>query len=74
MSTGISALYSEFTAALTEVLAENVVDTRPSPPLERAAAPSRFCINLLTVARARGRPFFDCLSLESHSPARNSVL
>ena len=38
MSTGISALYSEFTAALTEVLAENAVGPARRGRLARARA------------------------------------
>ena len=41
MSTGISALYSEFTAALTEVLAENAVGHARRGRLARARQPSR---------------------------------
>ena len=38
MSTGISVLYSEFTAALTEVLAENAVGPARRGRLARARA------------------------------------
>jgi hypothetical protein len=41
MSTGISALYSEFTAALTEVLAENAVGPARRGRLARHARRSR---------------------------------
>jgi hypothetical protein len=37
MSTGISALYSEFTAALTEVLAENAVGPARSRPTRKGS-------------------------------------
>ena len=39
MSTGISALYSEFTAALTEVLAENAVGPARSRPTSQGLVP-----------------------------------
>ena len=38
MSTGISVLYSEFTAALTEILAENAVGSARGGRLARARA------------------------------------
>jgi hypothetical protein len=41
MSTGISALYGEFTAALTEVLAENAVGPARRGRLARARAAAK---------------------------------